>query len=170
MLLVSVSAPVLAVPEVGCVPVHAPLAVHEVASLEDQFRLLLPPLGTLVGLAEIETVGAGDPELGGTGTGTGAMPAVSPPPLPPPQPATRSVQQRASRLLSQCDRSTAISCTRLNRRFPGAQANVLVLRARRHFGRQPANTPQRTVDPVTLSLEARAASPRLRLHSCDSRP
>ena len=60
VLLVLVSAPVLAVPEVGFVPLHAPLAVHELASLDDQLRFALPPLGTLVGLALSVTAGAGD--------------------------------------------------------------------------------------------------------------
>ena len=59
-LLALVSAPVLAVPEVDREPLHAPLAVHELALVDDQFRLELPPLGTLVGLALSVTDGAGD--------------------------------------------------------------------------------------------------------------
>ena len=56
----AVSAPVLADPEVGRLPLHAPLAVHEVASADDQVRFgATAGLGTLVGLAVSVTVGAG---------------------------------------------------------------------------------------------------------------
>jgi len=92
ILLALVSAPVLAVPEVGCEPLHAPLAVHELASVEDQLRLELPPLGTLAGVAVTVSVGAGDPEGGGAD-----VMADSPP--PPPQPATKRVHARARRTL-----------------------------------------------------------------------
>ena len=44
VLLALVSPPVLAVPEVGRAPLHAPLAEQEVALLEDQLRLALAPL------------------------------------------------------------------------------------------------------------------------------
>ncbi len=52
------SAPVLNVPLTGRVPLQAPEAVHEVAFVEDQVSVELPPLETLVGLALIVTVGA----------------------------------------------------------------------------------------------------------------
>jgi hypothetical protein len=47
------------VPLVPSVPVHAPEAVQEVALVEDQLNVELPPLATLVGLADSDTVGAG---------------------------------------------------------------------------------------------------------------
>jgi hypothetical protein len=39
-------------------PFHAPEAVQELALVEDQVKVELPPLATLVGLALSETVGA----------------------------------------------------------------------------------------------------------------
>jgi hypothetical protein len=54
------SAPVLCVPLVRCVPFHAPEAVQEVALVEDQLNVELPPLATFVGLALNETLGAAD--------------------------------------------------------------------------------------------------------------
>jgi hypothetical protein len=47
------------VPEVSSVPLQPPEAVQEVASVEDQVSVLLPPEETDVGLAERVTVGAG---------------------------------------------------------------------------------------------------------------
>jgi hypothetical protein len=58
-LLAAVSAPVLADPAVARLPDQAPLAVHVVASVDDQVRVALPPLATLVGFAVNVTVGAG---------------------------------------------------------------------------------------------------------------
>ena len=46
-------------PEVGFDPDHAPLALHDEASLEFQLNVEEPPLGTLVGLAFNVSVGAG---------------------------------------------------------------------------------------------------------------
>ena len=46
-------------PDVAFVPVHPPLAVQEVALVEDQARVVEPPLVTDVGKAEKVTVGAG---------------------------------------------------------------------------------------------------------------
>ena len=54
-----VSAPVLAVPDVAFEPLQAPLAVQLVASVDDQVRFDVPPDATVVGAAEINTVGAG---------------------------------------------------------------------------------------------------------------
>ncbi len=55
----AVKFPVEAVPEVAFGPDQAPLAVQEVALIEeDQVRLLAVPEVTFVGEAEIETVGA----------------------------------------------------------------------------------------------------------------
>jgi hypothetical protein len=48
---------VLALPLTGWLPLQAPEAVHEVALLEDQANVELPPLDTLVGLALKETLG-----------------------------------------------------------------------------------------------------------------
>jgi len=55
----AVSAPVLADPEVARLPVHAPLATQLVAFVEDHVSVALAPLATEVGLAVIDTVGAG---------------------------------------------------------------------------------------------------------------
>jgi hypothetical protein len=52
-----VIAPVACVPLTGSVPDHAPEAVHEVASVEDQLSVVLPPLAMLVGFESIVTVG-----------------------------------------------------------------------------------------------------------------
>jgi hypothetical protein len=49
---------VLCVPLTDSVPAHAPEAVHEVALVEDQVNVEVPPLATLVGLALKDTVGA----------------------------------------------------------------------------------------------------------------
>ena len=49
----------LCVPLVGWLPVHAPEAVHVVALVEDQLKVVLLPLVTLEGLALKFTVGAG---------------------------------------------------------------------------------------------------------------
>jgi hypothetical protein len=49
---------VLALPLIGWLPLHAPEAAHEVALLEDQVKLELPPLDTPVGLAMTDTMGA----------------------------------------------------------------------------------------------------------------
>ena len=72
--------PVELEPEVPCDPDQPPDAVQEVALVDDQFNVALPPLATLVGLALKVTVGAGagaDPD-----TETVAdFEAVPPPPL-----------------------------------------------------------------------------------------
>jgi hypothetical protein len=46
-----------AVPLVGSAPLHAPLAVHEVAFVDDHVSVVLPPSVMLVGLAVIVTAG-----------------------------------------------------------------------------------------------------------------
>ena len=51
------SAPVVYVPLAASVPLHPPDAEHEVALVEDQVTVELPPLGTLAGLALIDIVG-----------------------------------------------------------------------------------------------------------------
>jgi hypothetical protein len=53
-----VSAPVSCVPLTGSVPDHAPEAVHEVALVDDQVIVALPPLAMMLGLGLIVTVGA----------------------------------------------------------------------------------------------------------------
>lgn len=45
-------------PLVACVPVQAPLAVQEVALVDDQFNVALWPTAIAVGLTERVTVGA----------------------------------------------------------------------------------------------------------------
>jgi hypothetical protein len=57
---VEVSAAVVAVPLVACVPVHPPDAVQDVALVEDQVSAEVAPLFTVVGLADKVTVGACD--------------------------------------------------------------------------------------------------------------
>jgi len=59
VLVSAVSAPVLADPDVGRLPLHAPLAVQLVASAEDQVRAAEEPLLTLVGVALNVSVGPG---------------------------------------------------------------------------------------------------------------
>ncbi|MCB1625698.1 MAG: hypothetical protein KDI32_13980 [Pseudomonadales bacterium] len=59
VLLVDVSAPVLALPEVARLPLQPPLAVHALVLIDDQLSVALAPLFTVLGFAEIETVGAG---------------------------------------------------------------------------------------------------------------
>jgi hypothetical protein len=54
----AVSAPVSCVPLTGSVPDHAPEAVHEVALVDDQVIVVLPPLAMMLGLGLIVTVGA----------------------------------------------------------------------------------------------------------------
>lgn len=66
VLLVTVSAPVLALPETGRLPLQPPLAVQLVALFDDQLRVELPPLSTLLGFALSDTLGAG----GGGGAST----------------------------------------------------------------------------------------------------
>ena len=46
------------VPASAALPVHAPLAVQEVASVEDHVRVVEPPLVKVVGVALKVTVGA----------------------------------------------------------------------------------------------------------------
>lgn len=57
----------LAEPLVFCAPVQAPLAVHEVASLEDQVSVALWPSVMVVGATVIVTVGGGDDAPAGGG-------------------------------------------------------------------------------------------------------
>ena len=58
-LLVVERLPVLAVPEVPRAPLQAPDAVHDVALVDDQLKFELLPALICVGLAVIDTVGAG---------------------------------------------------------------------------------------------------------------
>lgn len=55
----AVSAALVADPAVARLPLHAPLAVHAVALRDDHVSTVVAPFATLVGLAEIETVGGG---------------------------------------------------------------------------------------------------------------
>ncbi len=58
-MVVAVNAGVLCVPLIASLPVHPPEAVQDVASVEDQVRVDVPPFFTVVGLAVKVTAGAG---------------------------------------------------------------------------------------------------------------
>ena len=49
----------LIVPDVACEPLHPPDATHEVAPVELQFTVTIPPDATLVGIAVSVTLGGG---------------------------------------------------------------------------------------------------------------
>jgi hypothetical protein len=87
-----VSGPTLWLPETALVPVQAPEAVHEVAFVADQVSDELPLVVTCVGLAEMETAGAG---VTGGVAATGAATLVPAAP-PPPQAATQRGKIRKS--------------------------------------------------------------------------
>lgn len=55
----ALSAPVLALPEVACAPLHAPVAVQPVALVELHVRVAEAPLAMAAGVAVRLTVGAG---------------------------------------------------------------------------------------------------------------
>ena len=76
LLLEFVSGAVLAEPEVARVPLQAPVAVQEVASVDDQLRLAAAPLATLVGLALRLTVGGDEAEPTVTVAEAEALPAA----------------------------------------------------------------------------------------------
>jgi hypothetical protein len=48
----------VALPLLACVPLHAPLAVHEVAFVDDHVSVALPPTLMVVGAIDTVTVGA----------------------------------------------------------------------------------------------------------------
>jgi hypothetical protein len=79
-------APVLSLPEIALLPLHPPEAVHDVALVDDQVKVLLDPLLTEVGAADKLTVGA---------AGGGLPPEESP---PPPQ-ATRAATNISGAIL-----------------------------------------------------------------------
>jgi hypothetical protein len=56
---VAVSADVVALPAVPCVPLQPPEALHEVAFVDDHVRAEVAPLLIVLGLAAKVTVGAG---------------------------------------------------------------------------------------------------------------
>jgi len=58
-LLLAARLPVVCWPEIVLLPDHAPEAVHEPASVEDQVRVEEPPLTTEAGFAVSDTVGSG---------------------------------------------------------------------------------------------------------------
>lgn len=72
-----VSVPVDWLPDIALAPDHAPEAVQEFAFAEDQVSIEVPPLVTVVGLAESDTVGA-----------VGAVGARAVLTVPPPQAAS----------------------------------------------------------------------------------
>ena len=67
----------LSSPDGSLSPLHSPPELQPVALVDDQVRVTDSFTHKVVGLAEIEAVGAG----GGVGTGAGSEP---PPPPPPP--------------------------------------------------------------------------------------
>jgi hypothetical protein len=87
--LVTLKAPLFALPEIALAPDHAPLAVHELALVEDQVRVVEPFGLTVDGFALRDTVGGvfpgGGPGGGGLlpeAGGVEASPLAAPPPLP----------------------------------------------------------------------------------------
>jgi tRNA A37 threonylcarbamoyladenosine synthetase subunit TsaC/SUA5/YrdC len=54
------SAPVDCEPLIALAPDHPPAAVHAVALVDDQDKVALAPLATVLGLAAKATVGAGE--------------------------------------------------------------------------------------------------------------
>ena len=73
----------LSSPDVSLSPLHSPPALQPVALVDDQVSVTDSLTHKVVGLAEIEAVGAG----GGVGTGVGS----EPPPPPPPHDAKAMV-------------------------------------------------------------------------------
>ena len=73
----------LSSPDGSLSPLHSPPALQPVALVDDQVRVTDSLTHKVVGLAEIEAVGAG----GGVGTGAGS----EPPPPPPPHDARAMV-------------------------------------------------------------------------------
>ena len=59
VLVVAVSAALLAEPAVARLPLHAPLAVQAVALRDDHVNAVVAPLATVVGIAVSVTVGVG---------------------------------------------------------------------------------------------------------------
>ena len=80
-MLLLVTGPVLSVPLVGLLPVQPPEAVQEVALVEDQVRVDVEPMPTLVALVLIVTVG-GALSTGGGGLDVPALAGAPPPPHP----------------------------------------------------------------------------------------
>ena len=76
---VALNAPVEAEPAMARAPLQPPDAVQVVAFVEDQVNVDAAPLATLVGLALIETVGAGG---GGTAAIVTVVDALALPPAP----------------------------------------------------------------------------------------
>ena len=70
----AVNAPVEAEPEVGFVPLHAPLAVHAVVLFDDHVSEASPPLATVTGFAAMEIVGGADPAGGPVGSVEAPLP------------------------------------------------------------------------------------------------
>lgn len=77
--LVVVSAPLDCEPDVALSPDQAPEAAHELALVDDQVSVDMPPLVTAVGLALSDTVGDAG---GGDPTTTTVTDCVAVPPLP----------------------------------------------------------------------------------------
>ena len=63
-------------PLVALLPLHAPVAEHDVAFVLDQVRVDAPPFDTLTGFALSDTVGAGAPATTLTVTDCDALPPV----------------------------------------------------------------------------------------------
>jgi hypothetical protein len=77
-----VNAPLDWLPEIGLLPDHAPEAMQEVASVDDQVSVEDPPLATDVGFEASDTVGTGGggvlpPEPAGADSGAPAPPQAA---------------------------------------------------------------------------------------------
>lgn len=77
--LVAINGPLDCEPDVALSPDHAPEAAHELALVDDQVSIDVPPLVTVVGLAPSDTVGTAG---GGDPTTTTVTDCVMAPPLP----------------------------------------------------------------------------------------
>jgi hypothetical protein len=75
----AVSPEIVWLPDVAFVPLQPPLAVQDVALVEDQVSCVLPPDATLVGLADRLTVGVGGGGGGAALTVTVAEREIEPP-------------------------------------------------------------------------------------------
>ena len=85
---VALNGPTVSEPEVAFVPVQPPDAVHEVASVEDQFNVTDELVTTEAALAVSVTVGAAADDAG-----AGLLPSLPLPP-PPPQPANKKLARK----------------------------------------------------------------------------
>jgi hypothetical protein len=121
---VSVYVPVVVIPltvwlsEVALPPDQAPEALHELALLEDQLRMLLPPLVTVAGAALNDKVGVEPPEPGG---GLGSVGLLDDPPPgedEPPTPPLQAVRRPSRNRPSTAWRTAHVRCRRPRKKLP----------------------------------------------------